>query len=165
MLKSTVLFSVILLAGCSFNTTPQTFGGEEIIQAGSKDTFIETIDHPDYPSVLLSSDHKSIAVGIYQAKTGQPYAVFSDKNGDGVFDLLTYSLLSQDGELLVEIEDYGMDGQADFRIDFKNSTASVYYKGKWRNVEGIGTEKRTVTLEKQVLPLEAVLEEIGRNAF
>ncbi len=64
---------------------------------------------PNMPNVLVSSVNGKTGVGIFQANTGQPYLTLGDT--DGVFDMLTYSSLSADGELLDDVEDYGMDGQ------------------------------------------------------
>ncbi|MCL1049923.1 hypothetical protein L2755_09850 [Shewanella abyssi] len=99
-----------------------------------KTTMMVQTSHPDMPSVGVSLDaagSKESGVGIFQKGTGQPYASFVDKDGDGVFDLLMYSALDRNGKHLLEVEDYGMDGQADFKLNLETGVASIYFEGQW----------------------------------
>ncbi len=83
-----------------------------------------------------------------------------DDDNDGVFDLLTYSALSESGQTLVDVEDYGMDGQPDFILNYEDSTASVFVDGRWHDVEGIGTDSVTVLLNGEQIPLSEVVTDL-----
>ncbi|QQX81022.1 hypothetical protein JK628_03885 [Shewanella sp. KX20019] len=99
-----------------------------------KTTMMVQTSHPDMPSVGVSLDgggSKESGVGVFQKGTGEPYASFVDKDGDGVFDLLMYSALDRNGKRLLEVEDYGMDGQADFKLNLETGVASIYFEGQW----------------------------------
>ena len=126
-----------------------------------------SIELPGMPTVFLSSHKGTIHLGVFQANTGEPYVVFGDTDSDGVFDMLTYSSLSADGEWLAEVEDYGMDGQPDFILNFEKNSGSVFYDGAWREVRGLGPEtpRATVEIEGEIRLLKDVLAEIGRRPF
>lgn len=153
-------------APCSVSP-PETFQGELILAGADPDAVSDTIDLPNLPSVSVSSVNGKTGVGIFQANTGQPYLTLGDTDSDGVFDMLTYSSLSADGEVLVDVEDYGMDGQPDFILNFKDNSASVFYNGVWLPVSGVGLEPpgATVEIEGENRPLNDVLAEIGRRPF
>ena len=118
------------------------------------------------PTVFLRSDGNSTGLAIFQSKTGAPYLTVTDSDNDGIFDLLTYSSLSEDGEALVDVEDYGMDGQPDFILRNTDSSASVFYEGRWLPVNGIGSGRNaTVLVNGKERDLAEVLAEVGRKAF
>ena len=101
------------------------------------------IKNPDSPKINLSignSTIKDIGISISQNKTSQPYLSVSDSNGDGVFDLLVYSVLNKDGQHLVEINDYGMDGIIDFRWYIKENKFEIYFKNQMNSVLGTGKD-------------------------
>src|SRR5262245_34018378 len=58
-------------------------------------------------------------VGIFHRETGTPMVSISDRNGDGRIDILTYSVLDENGQAVLDVVDYEADGQADMRINFK----------------------------------------------
>jgi hypothetical protein len=111
------------------------------------------------------SERGKISVGVFQAGTCSPYLQLGDRDADGVFDLLTYSALSEDGENLVDVEDYGMNGQPDFILNHAASTASVFYHGTWYSVDGIGGGSPSVEIDGERRSLKEVLDEIGRAPF
>ncbi len=82
----------------------------------------------------------SAGIAIFQRGTGVPYATILDKDGDGVFDLLTYSARDVSGKHLFEVEDYGMDGQADFKFNSQTGQAWVFYENEWREAHRPKTE-------------------------
>ncbi len=131
------------------------------------DVVSEAIDVPGLPTVLLTSAKGTTSLAVYQANTGQPVVVLGDTDNDGIFDMLTYSSLSADGELLVDVEDYGMDGQPDFILNFEKNSGSVYYDGSWREVRDLGpnTPRATVEIDGEIRLLHDVLTEIGRRPF
>lgn len=163
-----ILFSLsLVIVACSPQSNQVSLCGEPIEKVGDQGAFSATIDHPELPGVFVKSERGKVSVGIFQTGTCEPYLQLGDSDSDGVFDLLTYSALSQDGELLVDVEDYGMDGQPEFILNHSNSTASVFYQGSWYTVEGIGPngEKPSVSIKGQRRLLADVLEEIGRRPF
>ncbi len=167
MIRVFALLAVIGLVACESTENAPTLNGNPVIRGGDPNAVFDTIDLPNLPSVFLTSSNGKVGLGVFQAKTGIPYLTLGDVDGDGVFDLLNYSSLSADGELLVEVEDYGMDGQPDFILNFRESSASVFYNGTWLAVTGIGPggPPPTVDIDGDIRPLDEVLVEIGRRAF
>ncbi len=167
MTRVFALVAVVVLVSCESTEYAPTLNGNPVIKGGDPNAVYDTIDLPDLPTVSLTSENGKVGLGVFQAKTGIPYLTLGDADNDGVFDLLTYSSLSVDGELLVKVEDYGMDGQPDFIVNFRESSASVFYNGTWLAVTGIGLggQPPTVDIDGDIRPLDEVLVEIGRRAF
>jgi len=87
-----------------------------------------------------------------------------DMDSDGIVDLLTYQVLDADGKLLKSIEDFGMDGQIDFIVDFLEQSIQVFYRGQWN--EGVRREGRTgILVDGDWVALETVLSELGRDRY
>lgn len=125
------------------------------------------IDADDAPHVFVTigeESQNSAGIGIFQRTTGKPYLTLRDNDGDGVFDLLTYSVLNSEGERIMEVEDYGMNGQADFKVNYQSGRASVFYEGQWRETSG-PKQDRYVVVDGTSIPLTEVLSEIGRPDF
>ena len=162
-----VLFVVVLtLVACSPSHEPPTLCGEPVVHGAAPIAIVDTVDLPNLPNVFLSKENGKVGIGVFQAGTCEPYLTLRDADDDGVFDLLTYSSLSPDGEVLVEVEDYGMDGQPDFILDVESSSATVFYHGSWYPVSGIGTgNTATVEIEGRSRPLQDILKELGREPF
>jgi len=152
----------MMLASCTGDDQPTTFRGEALMSGSDSNAVILTIDDARYPSVLLSQEHGVVALGVFQKQTGSPALTLRDADNDGVFDLLTYSSLSASGELLVDVEDYGMDGQPDFILNHQESSASVFVDGEWHNVDGVGTDQVSVMIGNERVALKDVLAKIGR---
>jgi len=168
MPRAPIIAALITISSwsCTVEDDGPTLGGDRIQRGGDSSVIIEAIDHPGLPSVLLTSSELEFSLGIYQANTGKPYVTLRDADGDGVFDILTYSSLSKSGDILVDVEDYGMDGQPDFILNHREAKASVYYQGAWHDVSGIGTDRPAiVNVDGTSLLLEDILDEVGRNAF
>ncbi|MEO0423004.1 MAG: hypothetical protein AAF184_11745 [Pseudomonadota bacterium] len=140
---------------------PQTFQGEHL-RGGQPGEVALTIDAPRFPSVLLTHANGSLNLGVFQAGTHAPILTLRDHDNDGVVDLLTYSAVSADGEPLVDVEDYGMDGQPDFIFNRQAGSAQVYFRGRWHEVDGVGTGVASVEVDGARLPLKEIMGEIGR---
>jgi len=165
MSRAVIIGAIVLVFGCVPSDDLPTLNGNSVA-GGTSDTVVETIDIPHLPTVLLQSDGTSTELAMFQAETGAPYLTVRDSDNDGLLDLLTYSSLSEDGDVLVDVEDYGMDGQPDFIVRHKDSSASVFYEGQWLPVSGIGTgQTATVVVNGEERTLADVLDELGRNAF
>ena len=167
MLRGNILVLLLLSAACSRQDDTVTLCGEPIQHGGDPDAVSATIDHPQLPAVIVGSENGKVGIGVFQAGSCAPYLQLGDSNADGVFDFLTYSALSPAGETLVDVEDYGMDGQPDFILNHTDSTAAVFYQGAWYPVDGLGTsgDEPSVTIDGQRRALASVLEEIGRRPF
>ena len=152
----------MMLVSCTGDDHPTTFRGEALVSGSDSNAVVLTIDDARYPSVLLSQEHGAVALGVFQKQTGSPALTLRDADNDGVFDLLTYSALSASGELLVDVEDYGMDGQPDFILDHQKSSASVFVDGEWHNVDGVGTDQVSVVIDNERVALKDVLAKLGR---
>jgi hypothetical protein len=154
------------VVGCASDGPIPTLRGEPVQRGKNPNSVVATIDLPHLPMVLLTSEKGEVDLGIFQADTGKPYVTLRDANEDGVFDLLTYSSLSATGEVRVEIEDYGMDGQPDFILNHVEACASVFYRGSWHAVLNFGKgQAATVEIEGKSLPLEDVMNELRGQAF
>ncbi|UTW45030.1 hypothetical protein KFE80_11685 [bacterium SCSIO 12696] len=128
--------------------------------------FAEPVTHvignKNTPDVYMTVDAESsgsTSIGIYQRTTDKPYVTLADINGDGVFDLLSYSVLDKNGGHIMEVEDYGMDGQADFKTNMFSGAASIHINGEWYQSVGSTDEDRYFLIgKKKVLVREAVHE-------
>lgn len=151
-----------VLASCTIDENPATFQGEPVSSGGDTGVVFRTIDLPDYPAVSLVHEKGAVGIGIFQPETGSPVLQLRDDDNDGIFDLLTYSALSETGEVLVDVEDWGMDGQPDFIHNYQDSSASVFVNGSWYEVDGIGTRDVTVLLDGERVALKELVTTLGR---
>jgi hypothetical protein len=154
------LLALVVFAACTADENPTTFQNEPLILGSDPNAVVRTIDEPDYPAVLLTHENGVVGVSIFQPETGSPVLTLRDDNNDGVFDLLTYSALSESGESLVDVDDYGMDGQPDFILNYQDKTASVFVDGHWHSVDGVATKDTTVLLNGKRVSLAEVLNTI-----
>jgi cation diffusion facilitator CzcD-associated flavoprotein CzcO len=150
------------VSACTADDTPETFRGQAFHAGADPDAVVLTIDDERFPSILLTQENGAVNLGVFQHATGSPALTIRDANNDGVFDLLTYSALSESGETLVDVEDYGMDGQPDFILNHQVPSASVFYRGRWHVVDGVGTESVTVLVDGGRVSLKEILKELGR---
>ena len=157
------LLAPVVLTSCTANENPTTFQNEPLISGSDPNAVVRTIDEPDYPAVLLTHENGVVGVGIFQPETGSPVLTLRDDNNDGVFDLLTYSALSESGESLVDVDDYGMDGQPDLILNYQDKTASVFVEGHWHSVDGVATNDATVLLNDKRVSLAEVLNTIRQS--
>ena len=72
----------------------------------------------------------------------------------------------EEEEVISEVEDYGMDGQPDFIVDYQTNSGSIFYLGAWRDVSGLGGGGTpTIEVDGERREIEDVLAELGRGAF
>ncbi len=74
-------------------------------------------------------------VSVVHDKSGAPMLSTADRNGDGRIDMLTYSVLDQDGQTVVLVTDYDVDGQADLRVHLQESYAEIWHEDRWYRIE------------------------------
>lgn len=74
-------------------------------------------------------------VAIFHRGTGQPMLSAGDRDGDGVFDVLTYTVVDAAGEPVVELVDYEADAQPDMRLHFKESYFEIWHLDRWCRIE------------------------------
>lgn len=165
MTRVSLLSALLLVSACTPLENEFSICGEVLTDSSDPSAFAQTIANPGLPNVLAMSESGKTSVAVFQKGTCSPYLQLGDRDSDGVFDLLTYSALSEDGETLVNVEDYGMDGQPDLILNHAAATASVFYQGTWYPVSGVGGGTPSVSIDGQRRPLKEVLEEIGRVPF
>lgn len=116
---------VINELGADFKKTGNTFETLYISADGTPDISIEK--NREAPG--------SIGLGIHHPVSKQTSFVAADRDGDGALDFLEYSVLDDAGDVALTVIDYDATGQADFRIDFKNSSSEIWHDGRWFTVE------------------------------
>ena len=157
------LTAYAVMASCTADENPTTFRGEPLIIGADPNAVIRTIDDPNYPAVMLTRESGAVGIGIFQRETGSPVLTLRDADNDGVFDLLTYTSLSATGEALVDVVDYGMDGQPDHILNFQVPSASVFVDGRWHEVDGVGTENVTVEIDGRRVSVTEILAELRQK--
>ena len=78
---------------------------------------------------------KGGGVGIFHRTTGVPMMSIADETGDGRIDILSYSVIGDDGKAIREVVDYEADGQADLRVHFDESYTEIWHKDRWHRIE------------------------------
>jgi hypothetical protein len=74
-------------------------------------------------------------VAVFHRETGQPMLSVGDTDGDGIFDVLEYSVLDEYGEGLLTVIDYEADGQPDLRMNFAEEYNEIWHSNRWYRVE------------------------------
>lgn len=74
-------------------------------------------------------------VGIFHRDTGTPMVTVGDRNGDGRIDVLTYSVLDENGKAVLDVVDYEADGQADMRVNFRDHYFEIWHIDRWYRTE------------------------------
>jgi hypothetical protein len=73
---------------------------------------------------------------ITHRETGEVVLTVSDADGDGRLDGLRYSKVDDQDRAVLEVEDYDVDGQPDFRRDFTTrARGDLWHKGRWYPLE------------------------------
>ena len=105
---------------------------------------------------LFSSSDQGIMV---IDKNHTPIVEILDVNEDGILDFIRYSFFDVSGDTVIEIEDCGMDGNAEQRWHFPTSSESyieISYLGKWYRLHTAKEEKGTpfIIFDNQELPVK-----------
>lgn len=93
-------------------------------------------------------------VGIFHRETGTPMVSISDRNGDGRIDILTYAVLDENGQAVLDVVDYEADGQPDMRINFRDHYFEIWHVDRWYRAEtrdgrrGIVVDSEFVELQR-----------------
>ena len=74
-------------------------------------------------------------VGIFHRDTGTPMVTVGDRNGDGLVDILTYAVLDENGQAVLDVVDYEADGQPDMRINFRDHYFEIWHIDRWYRTE------------------------------
>lgn len=92
-------------------------------------------------------------VGIFHRKTGTPMVSLGDRNGDGLIDILTYAVLDESGESVLDVVDYEADGQPDMRVNFKDHYFELWHIDRWYRTE-VRDGRRGIVIDGQFVELE-----------
>ena len=74
-------------------------------------------------------------VGIFHRATGTPLLSVGDQDGDGRLDVLTYTVVGEDGQAIRDVIDYEADGQSDLRIHFAEKYVEIWHQARWNRIE------------------------------
>ncbi len=128
-----------------------------------KTKILTVLNHSESPSIQLSigtDGNKGNEIIVFQKKTNSVYIQASDYNGDGILDLLSYSSLSESGDILLDSFDYGVDGQIDLKINFKNGVISVHRNGRWYKSIGSEVKGKYFLINGQKVSVKTALKEL-----
>ncbi len=117
---------------------------------------LEPVDHRFYSVFITGDDVFKVAVekgrpssagggvGVFHRTTGAPMLSVADQSGDGRIDLLSYSVVGDDGQTIREIVDYDADGQANLRVHFDQGYAEIWHLDAWHRIENRNGERGIV---------------------
>lgn len=91
-------------------------------------------------------------VGIFHRKTGKPMVSIADRNGDGLIDVLTYAVIDESGEIVLDVVDYEADGQPDMRINFKDHYFELWHVDRWYRTE-VRDGRRGIVIDGEFVEL------------
>lgn len=74
-------------------------------------------------------------LAIFHRTAGTPMLSVGDQNGDGTIDILSYSVVGEDGKAIREVVDYDADGQANLRMHFDKGYAELWHLDRWNRIE------------------------------
>lgn len=77
-------------------------------------------------------------VGIFHRDSKTPMVSLGDTTGDGQIDALSYTVVNEQGAAVVDVVDYGADGQADMRVHYGEGLVELWYNERWYDVEKRG---------------------------
>lgn len=92
-------------------------------------------------------------VGIFHRGTGAPMVSIGDRNGDGLVDILTYAVLDENGQTVLDVVDYEADGQPDTRINFKDHYFEIWHIERWYRTE-LRDGRRGIVIDGEFVELQ-----------
>jgi|GEM_PF-5083849 len=72
---------------------------------------------------------------VQQRDTEVPMLTAADRNGDGRLDIITYTVLDEKDEAVLEVVDYEADGQADVRLHLQEGYLELWHRDRWYQSE------------------------------
>ena len=88
-------------------------------------------------SVMDTGASITISETVNEKLQNIPRVGLSDFDGDGIYDRLVYSAFDEEGDIMVDVTDFDLDGQADFKLKQKgNKTESfAWIETRWRLIQ------------------------------
>lgn len=85
-----------------------------------------------------------------------PRVSLSDFDGDGIYDRLLYSVFDEEGNVMVNVMDFDLDGQADFKLKQKGDKTEsfAWIEARWRLIEKKNGAPGAVSDEGKWKPIE-----------
>jgi hypothetical protein len=94
-------------------------------------------------------------VDVFLGDTRESLLTVADSDGDGRPNVLSYYAVDKAGKHTVQVTDYDMDGQPDYKVDFVEHRVELWHSGRWYTVEkrdgrrGIVLDGRFVELQQE----------------
>jgi hypothetical protein len=82
---------------------------------------IKSEQTPSFTIELNRHNKNSFGFAVFHSQTNEPIIFIGDKDGDGKFDDLVYTVMADNGKGIMQIIDYGMDGTADTSSMFQQN--------------------------------------------
>lgn len=129
----------------------------------NRETLIATLSHPTIGNVAVG--HNALGsndngIELRQRDKKDTYLFVVDYDGDGIMDHLSYTVLDSSGSPVKIVDDYGMDGQADYKHDIKTGETSVFYQGKWHTTK---RDEQDLIIGGKPISINSILREIKKN--
>lgn len=132
-------------------------GGDLKPSGNTMDMLIVTSDSTF--KVAIEKGRKGMSLGgglaLFHRQNGQPILAVGDQDGDGRLDGLTYSVVDEKGDSVMDVTDYEVDGQADVRIHFKDRYTEIWHIDRWYRIvsrdeaRGILVDGKFVALRRE----------------
>ena len=92
-------------------------------------------------------------VGVFHRETGTPMVSIGDRNGDGLVDILTYAVLDESGQAVLDVVDYEADGQPDMRVYFRDHYFEMWHIDRWYRTE-VRDGRRGIVIDGEFVELQ-----------
>lgn len=139
LIPSDVIRDVETFEATGFQVTSSTASelNAEFEPSGSEKELLR-VESDGMFSVWLERSRTQTSGGgimVQHPQSGWPLLLANDNDNDGRLDILTYTVMNEFGESLIEITDYDVDGQADLRLHLQEGFFEIWHQDRWYRSE------------------------------